>query len=141
MGTVVGVLLWLILLGASLFLYFLPTYRARKVSHPDSTPIFILNLLLGWMLIPWVIALVWAYKDFNKSGGQARREVIEDSYEAAARAVPRTVGHPDSVYTAAGFVSLTPPPEYKKCPFCAEEVKYAAVKCKHCQSALAAIEA
>ncbi|WP_158592196.1 DUF2628 domain-containing protein [Noviherbaspirillum sedimenti] len=27
-------------------------------------------------------------------------------------------------------------PEMKRCPFCAEDVKYEAVKCKHCQSDL-----
>lgn len=27
-------------------------------------------------------------------------------------------------------------PENKKCPFCAEDVKYEAIKCKHCQSDL-----
>jgi hypothetical protein len=42
----------------SLFLYFLPTFLARKRS--DFTAIFLLNLLAGWTFIGWIIALVWA---------------------------------------------------------------------------------
>jgi hypothetical protein len=42
--------------------YFLPTILASK--HRNQTAIFALNLLLGWTLLGWVVALVWAlYKD------------------------------------------------------------------------------
>jgi Superinfection immunity protein len=45
---------WLI----SLFLYFLPAFLAR--NKPNFTGILILNILAGWTLIGWIIALVWA---------------------------------------------------------------------------------
>lgn len=52
-----------ILLGvAGLLFYFWPTLRARDVRHPAFTSIFIVNLFLGWLLVPWVIALAWAYR-------------------------------------------------------------------------------
>ena len=60
MHTVSGILLALILLAICLILYFLPTIIARKRNHRNLTAIFILNLFLGWMLIGWVGALVWA---------------------------------------------------------------------------------
>jgi hypothetical protein len=41
-----------------LFLYFLPTIiGARKAN---SAAIFVLNLLLGWTGLGWIVALVWA---------------------------------------------------------------------------------
>jgi hypothetical protein len=43
---------------ASLLLYFLPAFLARKRS--DFTAILLLNLLAGWTFIGWIIALVWA---------------------------------------------------------------------------------
>ncbi len=39
-------------------LYFLPAIIAR--DKRDATGIFLLNLFLGWTVIGWVIALIWA---------------------------------------------------------------------------------
>jgi ABC-type transport system involved in cytochrome c biogenesis permease component len=39
-------------------LYFLPTFLGR--NKRQRVPIFVLNLLLGWTLLGWVGALVWA---------------------------------------------------------------------------------
>jgi Superinfection immunity protein len=41
-----------------LLLYFLPTIIGRY-KH-DATGIFLLNLFLGWTVIGWLIALIWA---------------------------------------------------------------------------------
>ena len=40
------------------FVYFLPTFMGR--SKRNAGAIFALNLLLGWTLVGWVVALVWA---------------------------------------------------------------------------------
>jgi hypothetical protein len=48
----------LLLLGVALFIYFLPTYFGRNKRNAGA--IFALNLLLGWTLVGWVVALVWA---------------------------------------------------------------------------------
>jgi hypothetical protein len=50
-------LLWIIV---GLILYFLPTVAVIFNRHPHSGGVFLLNLLLGWTLIGWVCALVWA---------------------------------------------------------------------------------
>lgn len=42
----------------SAFLYFLPTIIGRKKSN--FTSIFLVNLLLGWSLIGWIVAIVMA---------------------------------------------------------------------------------
>jgi hypothetical protein len=56
-GSVISFLLFLALSGA---VYFLPAIVARKRNHRNTVAIFVLNLFLGWTLIGWVAALVWA---------------------------------------------------------------------------------
>jgi len=46
----------------SLF-YFLPFAIAFNKKRANSGAIFALNLFLGWSLIGWVVALVWALKE------------------------------------------------------------------------------
>jgi ABC-type sugar transport system permease subunit len=46
----------------SLF-YFLPFAIAFNRKRANTGAIFALNLFLGWSLIGWVVALVWALKE------------------------------------------------------------------------------
>ena len=48
--------------GFGFVFYFLPSIIAAARSKRDLVSIFILNLLLGWTAIGWVVALVWAAK-------------------------------------------------------------------------------
>ncbi|MGE8045141.1 superinfection immunity protein [Pseudomonas monteilii] len=41
--------------------YFVPTIVAAKRGHPNGTPIFLLNLFLGWTAIGWLVALIWSF--------------------------------------------------------------------------------
>jgi hypothetical protein len=41
-------------------LYLLPWIVSVTNKHPAKVGIFILNLLLGWTVIGWIIALIWA---------------------------------------------------------------------------------
>jgi hypothetical protein len=41
-------------------IYFLPSIVAYMRKHKQFVPILIVNLFLGWTLIGWVGALVWA---------------------------------------------------------------------------------
>jgi hypothetical protein len=50
----------LLLLAFLLGLYFLPSMVAAMRSHRQSTAICMLNLFLGWTVLGWVGALVWA---------------------------------------------------------------------------------
>jgi Superinfection immunity protein len=43
-----------------LVLYFLPTVVASERKHRNRMAITMLNILLGWTLLGWVIAMVWA---------------------------------------------------------------------------------
>ena len=49
--------------GLGTVLYFLPSIIALARSKRDTVAIFLLNLFLGWSVIGWVVALVWAAKN------------------------------------------------------------------------------
>jgi len=50
-----------LLIGVGFFaLYFLPTIIARTRKRRNVTAIAALNFFLGWTVLGWVIALVWA---------------------------------------------------------------------------------
>jgi hypothetical protein len=93
-----GATFLLLCLALGLFFYFIPALVARDRKNPNTTGIFVLNLFLGWSLIGWVVALVWA------CSGESRRTVA---------------GKRQLIYT---------------CPYCDEEIRPAAIKCKHCGS-------
>lgn len=42
------------------FIYLVPTYVAAERGHASTTAILALNILLGWTMLGWVAALVWA---------------------------------------------------------------------------------
>jgi hypothetical protein len=49
-----------LLLIALLLLYFWPSIHAVSAHKKNAAAIFVLNLLLGWTLIGWAGAMVWA---------------------------------------------------------------------------------
>lgn len=51
-----------ILIGVPMLIlaYFIPTFVARRRRHRDEGAIFVLNFLIGWTFLGWLIALVWA---------------------------------------------------------------------------------
>jgi Superinfection immunity protein len=48
--------------GFGFAMYFLPSVIALARSKRDIVGILLLNLFLGWTMIGWVVALVWALK-------------------------------------------------------------------------------
>lgn len=90
-----------VLIAFAVVIYFLPMFVAYSRDHPQSTAIVFLNMLLGWTLIGWVAALVWALTVTPKAAhAESDAELMRD------------------------------------CPYCAEPVRVAAIKCKHCGSAI-----
>jgi hypothetical protein len=43
-----------------LAMYFLPSIIALARNKRDTLAIFLLNFFLGWSVIGWIVALVWA---------------------------------------------------------------------------------
>ncbi|QUG43853.1 superinfection immunity protein [Psychrobacillus sp. INOP01] len=54
------ILFFLLALILVLAIYFLPTIIAALKKKTNFLPILLLNLLLGWSLIGWIVALIWA---------------------------------------------------------------------------------
>jgi hypothetical protein len=52
-----------ILIAVLSLFYFLPFAIAFNRRRANTGAIFALNLFLGWSLIGWVVALVWALKE------------------------------------------------------------------------------
>lgn len=48
--------------GCGFLVYFLPTIIAVLRERHDKISIFLVNLFLGWSLIGWIVALIWACK-------------------------------------------------------------------------------
>jgi hypothetical protein len=48
--------------GFGFVFYFLPSIVALVRGKRDTLSICLLNFFLGWTLIGWIIALVWAFK-------------------------------------------------------------------------------
>ena len=48
--------------GVGFLFYFLPSIVAAARSKRDLVSIFVLNLLLGWTAIGWVVAFLWELK-------------------------------------------------------------------------------
>lgn len=50
-----------ILLFIAIFcIYFLPSIIAHNGKHHNSQAITLLNLFLGWTILGWLAALIWA---------------------------------------------------------------------------------
>lgn len=45
-----------------LMLYFWPAINAIQYGHQATFGIVLLNLLLGWTLLGWIVAFVWSYQ-------------------------------------------------------------------------------
>lgn len=45
---------------ALVFIYFIPTIIAVRRKKTNLAAIMVMNIFLGWILIGWVVALVWA---------------------------------------------------------------------------------
>jgi len=60
MNEILSVVLAIVFILIVIGVYFLPSFVAGGRNKKNAGAILVLNLFLGWTLIGWVIALVWA---------------------------------------------------------------------------------
>jgi Superinfection immunity protein len=48
-------------------MYFLPAVIAGARQHRNATAIAVLNIMLGWTILGWIISLVWAFTNPSKT--------------------------------------------------------------------------
>ena len=41
--------------------YIFPALMAFRRGHPGRNGVLILNILIGWTVIGWIVALIWAF--------------------------------------------------------------------------------
>jgi hypothetical protein len=128
-----GVMLIIILMAVGVLVYFTPWFVANKRNHPNRRSIGFLNLLLGWTFIGWVVALVWAYSNFQSAA--ANGVVLNKPLPGANGGIAPGLQQPEPNQKTPVADNIRP------CPFCAEDVKLEAIKCKHCGSMLDAVAA
>jgi Superinfection immunity protein len=58
--------------GFGTLMYFLPSIIALARSKRDLLAIFLLNFFLGWSVIGWIVALLWAAKSDVPAAGYYR---------------------------------------------------------------------
>ena len=56
----VSILFLLVFACVALLFYLIPSFIAYFRGHPNFAPILTVNLLLGWLVIGWIVALVWS---------------------------------------------------------------------------------
>lgn len=95
-------------------LYMLPTFEAWKNKHPNLSSITLLNIFLGWSILGWIVAVIWAFKKSETNATVNSIVTSEGPHSAISGAVIKT----------------------KKCIFCAEDILVEAIKCKHCGSTI-----
>jgi len=60
----------LVIIGG-IILWILPIVIAGMRGHPNFWPILLIDVLLGWLFVGWVIALVWSVMAIPASEGAA----------------------------------------------------------------------
>jgi|SRR5699024_9373145 len=59
-GGILGIVILLIFMVVGIAFYLLPAIIGFVRKKDNAISILLLNLFLGWSLIAWVVALVWA---------------------------------------------------------------------------------
>jgi hypothetical protein len=58
-----GEIIWVIL---AIAFYFFPALNSYMGHKKKADAVLVLNLLLGWTVIGWIVALVWSVADDKK---------------------------------------------------------------------------
>jgi len=105
-----------------LFAYFTPLAIAVLRKHRFTTAIGLINALLGWTVIGWIAAIVWAVNKDVRDRREGSGPVPDPLYSMNEPSWNELVAESQPAVQEAA----------KKCPFCAEEIKVEAFVCRYC---------
>ncbi|MDP3400376.1 MAG: superinfection immunity protein [Brevundimonas sp.] len=106
------------------FLYFLPTGLAWSRHHHQATAILLLNLFLGWTVLGWIVALVWAAT--SPSAVQAVVVTVQGATVATGPQPPTTASTVQPTRAESLF-----------CAQCGKKREGTLNFCRHCGATLA----
>ena len=107
----------IVVFAIALAFYLIPAIIAYKRHHPHRLAILIVDILFGATVIGWVGTLIWALI----------------TPQTAEFSIPiRQVGQPIGRQTQQQVRREPTISDTKICPSCAEEVRYAARRCRFC---------
>ena len=55
----------IIYFGSAILVYLIPTFIAFARKVPSTASIAVINIFLGWSIIGFIVALVWAFKNYD----------------------------------------------------------------------------
>lgn len=117
---------WLVaLVPLATLAYFAPLLIAFERRHRFLWTIGAINLAVGWTVLGWIAALVWAV---NKDVKNLIDELSVPAPESPLEPQWNLSALSDSPPATGGF---------KRCPYCAEHIRAEAIVCRYCSRELA----
>jgi hypothetical protein len=110
------VLVWLATIGS--LGYLLPWGIAYSRKHPNAAGIFAVNLLLGWTVVGWILALAWAVRTLQPVKNQPQPQAIQSPQPQVVHIYHHAVPEP----TAS-----------TECPQCGAPGKLLDQPCRYCK--------
>ncbi len=101
----------------AILFYLLPWMLAEAIEHRRRLPVLVLTLALGWLILPWIAALVWVLRDWPRAPRRPVLRVVDPS-DPPRPLLSRTsmglrsllwIGSPLILVLIVGWLALQPP--------------------------------